>query len=301
MDNWYTTVQLAAELFRRGFGMVGTYRTDRKPHLTEISLNAFKPTARVPKGSTRIAHNESGTVVVYQVMDNRAVTIVDNYYDSNDPFELIRVERHSIIKNALNVPIGLANYNAKMGGADAVGSIKSGHYSFENIRTTKWNLKFDEVLLSFYMTQGWVIYRDIHGTDDREDFQLDVILYFMNHRYFNRSRSSSSSSSSSSTSSAICSSTNKQHYPIQTPEGSGPLKSGFPTKKRYRARCKAGCIEHYAGGSSGSRSTNWYCVLCKQFLHPGKCFDSFHDNKNALSIKADSKIIEIERNFKVKP
>ena len=158
--------------------MVGTYRTDRKPHLTEISLGSSKPTAAVPKGSTRVAYNESGTVVVYQVMDNKAVTVIDSYYHPNDPYEMTRVERHSVIKNVLNVPCSLNHYNHKMGGADAVGFIKSGHYSFENIRTAEWNIKFDEVLLGFYMTRGWTIYRDIHGCDDRENFQLEGIIYF---------------------------------------------------------------------------------------------------------------------------
>ena len=162
MDNWYSTVQLASELFRRGFGMVGTYRTDRSPHLELISLGQKRPTAIVKKGMCKTAHNQSGTVTVYQVMDNKAVTIIDNFYDVTQPKEMIKVERHSVIRNALNVPIGLSRYNQKMGAVDTVDQMKGGHYSFETMhRTAKWNIKFYEMLIGLYQIQAWNIFRSI--------------------------------------------------------------------------------------------------------------------------------------------
>jgi len=128
-----STVKLAAELYRRGFGMVGTYRTDRVPHLEEVSLGVKKPTATVLKGVCKTAHNNTNTVRAYQVMDNKAVTFLDNYYSVHDPLELIRVEHHTVARNALNVPHGMTWYNAKMGTVDSIDSQKANHYSLESV------------------------------------------------------------------------------------------------------------------------------------------------------------------------
>ena len=68
----------------RKFGLVGTYRTQRLPNLTEIDLEAEKTTEAVPKGLTKHAHNRNKTVLAYEVMDNKAVNVV----------EMERVARH---------------------------------------------------------------------------------------------------------------------------------------------------------------------------------------------------------------
>ena len=129
--------------------MVGTYRTQRKPHLEEVNLESVRPRATVPKGMTKAAYNMSESVLAYQVMDNKDVTVIDNYY----PYTLNEMEhiaRHSVIKNGLIVPVGLSQYNDKMGNVDCVDYLKSGHYSLETInRIEKWNITF------FFYRTSW--------------------------------------------------------------------------------------------------------------------------------------------------
>ena len=136
-----------------------------------IYLDVKKATATVPKGTCKTVHNATDTVRVYQVMDNKAVTFVDNYYDVTDPLELIRVERHTAVRNALNVPAGMTWYNAKMGAVDSVDSQKGNHYSLETVlKTAKWNLKFLLMVYGLYQVQAWNIYRHINRAHhDREE------------------------------------------------------------------------------------------------------------------------------------
>ena len=146
--------------------MVGTYCTQRKPHLEEVNLESVRPRATVPKGMTKVAHNMSESVLAYQVMNNKAVTVIDNYY----PYtlnEMERIARHRVIKNGLILPVGLSQYNDEMGGVNCVDNLKSGHYSLETInRIEKWNIKFFLIeLLGLFFVSAWCIYRKLHPVD----------------------------------------------------------------------------------------------------------------------------------------
>jgi hypothetical protein len=53
-----------------------------------VDSQAKKPTKAAPKGTTKPAYNWNNTVLAYQVMDNKAVSVVDNHY----PYSLVEME-----------------------------------------------------------------------------------------------------------------------------------------------------------------------------------------------------------------
>ena len=224
------------------------------------------------------AHNETDTVRAYQVMDNKAVTIIDNFYDVTAPKEMVRVERHSVIRNALNVPVGLSRYNEYMGAVDTVDQMKGGHYFFETMhRTAKWNIKFFEMLLGLYQVQMWNIYRHVNNChSERDEFQLDLILYFKNHIYHRRGRSANITHDLPPLT----------HYSTQLPLGSRKRFSATKNGQRYRGRCKGPCLRKHF-------KTTYYCFACKQFYCPG-CMHVMHATDTS-NMKRDKIILDIEK------
>ena len=57
-----------------------TNHTQRLPNQIEVDLQAKTPTETVPKGMTKPAHDRNNTALVYQLMNNKALPVVDNYY-----------------------------------------------------------------------------------------------------------------------------------------------------------------------------------------------------------------------------
>ena len=166
--------------------MVGTARIDRLPKGVRnyLDLHAKRPTEAVTKGQCRVAHNESGSVLFYQVMDNIAVTFVDTYYHATN-VEIVRTARHSIIKQGIEVPQGMDEFNDWMGGVDTAGNLKSGHYNMEAIgHCSKWTHKMFYGLLDLTVAVCWCIYRVLHPLGDpiymtREQFGLHLIFFFL--------------------------------------------------------------------------------------------------------------------------
>ena len=58
----------------------GTYHTQRLPNQIEVDSQAKTPTETLPKGMTKPARDRNNTALTYQLMDNKAVTVIDNYY-----------------------------------------------------------------------------------------------------------------------------------------------------------------------------------------------------------------------------
>jgi len=63
---------------------------------------------------TKVAHNMTVSMLAYQVIDSKAMIVIDDYY----PYalnEMVLAARYGAIKNGLIVPLGLSQYNEKMG------------------------------------------------------------------------------------------------------------------------------------------------------------------------------------------
>ena len=189
----------------------------------------------------------------------------------------------------VHTPSQFAMYNQKMGAVDTVDQIKGGHYSFETLhRCSKWNIKFFEMIFGLYQVQAWNIYRSIYGTDDRESFQLQIILHFRNHRYHNRTRAVGGRVLSGA---AISSTTpvrkGVEHCLEQTPEGSSHLSNEVASKQRYREACAGGCDREI------KKLTTYYCSACLKFCHP-ECMPNMHQSENCR-VKHNQILIQIQK------
>ncbi|KAL1447475.1 hypothetical protein MTO96_044279 [Rhipicephalus appendiculatus] len=85
-DNYFSSLDLAAELLKRGVGFVGMLRSNR---LKDCRLKSESDLKKEGRGAVDYAVDSSRNISVVRWHDNRAVTIVSNYV-SAEPIGSVR-------------------------------------------------------------------------------------------------------------------------------------------------------------------------------------------------------------------
>jgi Transposase IS4 len=187
MDNWYSGIPLAQELLSRKIRMVGTLRKDRGvPIFLHFAGKHPKPTERNPKGSLKYAYNTTNTIFMYALMDNSACYFIDTAYGGLAPDIIFRQVGKD--KKRLEVPKAIADYNNFMGGIDASDQIRNGMFGLEmKGRTSKWTVRFFEVLLSFALSNSYAIHRSTNKLPiTHSEFTISVFDSLFNNTYDDR-------------------------------------------------------------------------------------------------------------------
>ena len=225
-------------------------------------------------------------------MDNSAVTFVDTYYlDTYYPatnVEIVRTARHSIIKQGIEVPQGMDEFNDWMGGVDTAGNLKSGHYDMEAIgRCSKWTHKMFYGLLGLTVAVCWCIYRVLHPLGDpiymtREQFGLHLIIFFWSNEYQKRTRSG-----------GVASKQGKPNIPPAHQITQVPKGSRYGSDAR---RARGRCMQCSNLSTSTLSQTSWYCYSCKLFCHP-ECMPALHSKLTDKPKKPNPSIEKIENDY----
>lgn len=173
-DNFYTSVPLLVELSKRGIFSLGTVRRQRIPNCklpTEVELK------KQPRGTCHeYVCNVDGVDVTSIIwLDNKPVTLLSTFQGKLPLKEIRRWDRKQ--KKYINIecPSLIPEYNAHMGGVDAMDS-----YIGRNkikMRTKKWYMRLFYHLTDMCLVNTWLLYKRSKKLSDRKaPSQVDVRL-----------------------------------------------------------------------------------------------------------------------------
>lgn len=167
MDNFFSTVPLFFEMYKRGILCMGTVRNNRLSGLNVISDKDLKS-----KGKSAYVEYEGKidtcpeAVRVVRWNDNNTVSIMSTMGSAQPVTTISRwdVSVSTTEKTEVNCPALIKHYNANMGGVDKMDAIIAFYRMF--FRSKKWyhRLLFHFVDLS--ICNAWLIYRrDINALE----------------------------------------------------------------------------------------------------------------------------------------
>ena len=145
--------------------LIGTLRKNRGV-IQDIKFPGKhpKPSRINPRGALKHAVNSNNTMFMYAFMDNGASYFLDSVYGPHAPIPMSRRVGNDV--KSFEVPKAIDDYNKHMGGVDKSDQMRNGTFGIEmEGRTDKWTVKFFEVLLSFSLTNAYVVYRALHGNE----------------------------------------------------------------------------------------------------------------------------------------
>ena len=117
-DNLFTSLDLLAEIQRRGFQGTGTMRGNRLPKANKLTdINAFK---KMPKGTMEevTAASSGSKVAVVRWIDNNVVTAASTAFAATPTGSVKRFSRRDKKKMEVPAPAAILAYNQGMGGTD---------------------------------------------------------------------------------------------------------------------------------------------------------------------------------------
>ncbi|XP_050035995.1 piggyBac transposable element-derived protein 3-like [Dermacentor andersoni] len=153
-DNYFSSLDLAAELSKRGLGFVGTLRSNR---LKDCRLKSESDLKKEGRGAFDYAVDSSRNIAVVRWHDNRAVTIVSNYISTEPVGSVRRWDRKE--KKYIHVPqpAAIKVYNSFMGGVDLLNYLVE-LYKF-GIKSRRWYIYLFYHTLMMSTVNAWLLYR----------------------------------------------------------------------------------------------------------------------------------------------
>ena len=284
-DNYYTSVPLCRALMDRNMYLIGTLRKNRGV-IPDIKFPGKhpKPSRNNPRGSLKYAVSSDNSMFMYAFMDNGASYFLDSVYGPHAPIPMTRRVGNEV--QSFEVPKAIEDYNKHMGGVDQSDQMRNGTFGIEmEGRTDKWTIKFFEVLLSFSLTNAYVVYRALHGNElSRGEFTNQVFEELFNNNL-------------------------DQNGPIMTNRGAPMQQSDhvtmmFPAGSRQgnisphdRRRRELSCA--FCPKAKNSlhryRRTSTFCSSCKISLHDA-CSLEYHQLLPTLRpedrLKENPKVVE---------
>ncbi|KAM7298741.1 piggyBac transposable element-derived protein 3-like [Ixodes scapularis] len=153
-DNYFTSLDLATELSKRGLGFVGTIRRNR---LKDCRLKSENDLKKEGRGAFDYAVDNLKNIAVVRWYDNRAVTLVSNYVSAEPVGTVRRWDKKE--KKFIQVPQPgiVATYNRFMGGVDLLNYLIE-LYMFP-IKSRRWYLYLFYHSLMIDTVNAWLLYR----------------------------------------------------------------------------------------------------------------------------------------------
>jgi hypothetical protein len=286
MDNWYSGIPLAHELLLRNVHMIGTLRKDRGvPSFLQFKAKHPKPTENNPRGALKYACNMTNSIFIYSFMDNSACYFIDTAYGGLAPDVMDRQVGKDKVR--FQVPKAIADYNRFMGGVDASDQIRNGIFGLEmKGRTSKWTVRFFEVLLSFALGNGYAIHRATSKNSlSHTDFSISVFEDLFNNTEDDIWLPHPLRLRQGGAEKIIV-----QHFIKSFQRGSRSINIANRAKVISCVYCPNKC-----NGKKLERRTKEYCSACLVPLHV-KCFVSYHKRlaDDGLEIAAISHPIVVE-------
>ena len=262
-DNYYQTVDVAVHMRdNRNVLCAGTSQkkyTDKSVYFGNSKRP--KPSRQYPKGSLKIAWNETARVYEYAWMDSSAVYFIDPMFG---PGHRAEVSRRSSTGDRMtyHVPRLISSYNTYMHGVDVFDQVRK-YFGVDLAHPTKkYTVRVFEILFSMILGQAYNIHRYLHGRSTRllthTEFKVQLIKGLVDHPIV---------------SPPIAAAVSHDHVLVQYPPGS----YGGNNNKRKRVSCRQCPNVVGPGNMNHKRTTNWFCSRCNVGLHPGVCFDTFHE------------------------
>lgn len=134
-DNFFSSIDLAAELRKKGICFVGTIRQNR---LKNCPLTSEEELSKAGRGAFDFKLDTSIDVAIVRWYDNRAVTLVSNYVSTEPVASVKRWDKKT--KQYIDIPRPhiVAVYNSYMGGTDVHNYLVS-LYKF-HLKSRRWYL-----------------------------------------------------------------------------------------------------------------------------------------------------------------
>jgi DNA excision repair protein ERCC-6 len=158
MDNYFTSLKLIDELSKKGYGVVGTIRSNR---IEKAPLTNTKLFSREERGRHECLYDVLNGITLCQWHDNNVVTLASNCYSSQPLTKAKRWSNKEKKYIEISQPDLVARYNTNMGGVDRLDQNISSYRI--GIRKKKWWFGIFSWLLSASVNNGWQLYREATG------------------------------------------------------------------------------------------------------------------------------------------
>jgi hypothetical protein len=158
-DNYYTSVSLSDELYKRGFYHVGTTRTNRLGWPKTFSFKFKSRPRSVQRGAYRIAQNKSiPHLLAVSWCDARTVNFLASGC-STEPTVLQRKEKDGTRVN-VGCPQLVADYTTGMAGVDQHDQLRLHRYSIQkSVRMLKYYKSIFLGIVDMAIVNGFIIHR----------------------------------------------------------------------------------------------------------------------------------------------
>lgn len=269
IDNWYTSLQLMANLHKKGFLPLGTIQLNRAHNinLQKKDLMKLKRGHCIEK-STVI---DDVQISVINWVDNKAVSLCSTYVGKEPMGSVTRFIKQKKAKADIPCPKAISIYNKYMGGVDLLDSML-GFYRIK-IRSKKWYHRIFFHMVDLVCVNSWLLWRRrMEQIEDVTympllDFKLfiadilmreDVLVFTPTSRKRGRPLTQ------------VENIKKKQRLELPPIEVAEDGFNHWPQWKKDRQRCKfEGCIQ----------KSQVMCSKCKCYLCLNKdrnCYTSFH-------------------------
>lgn len=250
-DNYFSSVDLALDLFRSKLYSCGTLRTNRKGF--PVALKAVAKKGLKKRGKSKSRQQGNLTVSVWQ--DNRPVVMIATNSDPTTTSSVLRKNKDGTT-NTYSCPKSLMSYNQHMGGVDQNDQLRG--YYHVRLKCRKHYKYVFWFLFDLAITNAFILYQTQPGNRRKtlRDFRTDLAKELINN-YSSRKRAGRPSIAPPTT--RFCSS----HFPMKVAD-------------TPRHRCYYCYLE-----MKRRHDTDWYCNDCKLHLcHTGlratDCFRKYH-------------------------
>jgi hypothetical protein len=163
MDNYYMTLEIMEYLLKeRNIHTTGTIRSNRLQHCPLPSEKDLKKRGR---GSYEQYVDYNSNITAVRWFDNKIVTVVSTYLESNEPDEVRRWDKKLNQRINIKRPRVIGEYNKYMGGIDLNDMLLAMYRN--NRKSKKWYMKMVYYLIWTAITNSWLLYRKSLISDDK--------------------------------------------------------------------------------------------------------------------------------------
>lgn len=158
-DNWYTSLPLMAELYKKGILALGTVNRKRLPN------NNLPTAAQMSKqgrgfSAEKMVEVDDVEISVVTWLDNKIVNLTSTYVGKTPEGEVQRFNRKKKTFQTVPCPKAVQVYNRYMGGVDLLDSML-GYYRIK-VRSKKWYHKIFFHLVDLTCVNSWILWRKTH-------------------------------------------------------------------------------------------------------------------------------------------
>ena len=165
LDNYFTSLDLADELTRQGHGVTGTIKGNMLGNCPLTNPAEFKNMAR---GTNEVQSCNNGDTIVCRWLDNSIVSLVSNCDKVNPTEQCRRWSKKNKVFIYPQCPKLVKDYNASMGGTDAMDQSISAYRI--KIRNRKWYWPLFTYTIHVALYNSWLLHRQLPNTTTQLSF-----------------------------------------------------------------------------------------------------------------------------------